>query len=809
MFLIYNEIREQLKGLRNMKSYRLLAIILIFVLCLTILSSCGGTPEVTEGTIESKVELSETVSEGNETEKSSETDVTDETGAKECSHEYVIVPEKPATEFETGHSEYKECSVCGNVEGYEVLEATHRHKLTEAAEGEKNPLFYSCKCGFSVISDLRSRPLIDQLSEEQYGEFLKLYNMFKNRESSCELKISVEEYKLFYNLIQGQCPEIFLLEYQNAAPTFYYTDVNGVVGEGRVEWNPDCMSQEKYTSACDIMAETFIEWEKACRDLPDAEKIRYMVEWMVENTEFETIGTNVRSLYGGIIERKIACVGYAQILSWTMNNFGVPCISVAGLAGDEGHMWNLVKLDGEWYQVDAGWNYVNVNGTNYSHNGYVNVSDKELMIGTARTYYDFYENCGVRLPTCTATEQNIARLSGYFVEVSNGAGAAFDAAVAQACERGDDIFTLVCNSQNVQNAILSYAQGAEKVLKSNGIKRTWIVSGHDDRTNIYFVSVLMSRPNRDEFSVTSADKQESIGYKLAIEQNENGQTVFFSGKTTDKYLSTVADPDRATDVFYKEVDGGFRLWFMDGFLKKYVDIAISEDGKAYATASLTPTAIFRIDGATGAIVADIGGETYWLGTYNEHSTIGANKIGYISGGNEGKIGVSQFPARLVSIDGREPVLMNEPPIPKGEGSAYKLVMEQKKLGKTLYFQGWRTRNFPASTMDREASPNIYLEEVDGGYQLYYLWGENKMYINVQGFEGKGVSVQLRDEPGEAFTYNETLGLYTVNMYGTDYYLGCYGEYDNFSLNDIKYITGENAYQIGVTQFPAYLVKVDD
>jgi hypothetical protein len=173
--------------------------------------------------------------------------------------------------------------------------------------------------------------------------------------------------------------------------------------------------------------------------------------------------------------------------------------------------------------------------------------------------------------------------------------------------------------------------------------------------------------------------------------------VFFSGNTTGKYLSTVADPSRATDVFFKKVGEGFRLWFMDGYMKKYVDIFVNDSGSVQAGISLFPTAIYNLDSATGAIVATVNGKRYWLGTYNSYSTIGASDVSYIMGANEKNLRVSQFPAELVTIRGTEPVNMSEPPIPVGEGTAYKLVIEQNKLGKKLYFQGWRTRNFPAST----------------------------------------------------------------------------------------------------------------
>ena len=715
-------------------------------------------------------------------------------------HTYSTVPEKPATETEAGYTQHRLCGACGYREGYEEIPAVHLHRLTEHEEGETNPLFYHCACGFSVVSDLRSRPLINQLTDAQYEQFLKLYNMMKNRESSCELDLSAAEVDLFYTLLQGQCPELFLLEYENAAPT---------VTQSGADWNPDCMSPEEYEATCEILIDTMLQWEQDCRGLEDVEKIRYLTHWMVENTDFVTIGTHVRSLYGGIIEREIACVGYAQIMSWALNLFDVPCMSVNGAVQGEGHMWNLVQLNGDWYQVDAGWNYVTFHGTNYSNDCYLNVTDAELRIGSARVYYDFYRLCGITIPTCTATAQNLARLEGRYVQSTAEIDKAFSDAFARACAKKQDVFTLICGTKAIQDAIVSHAQRAGNVAGNHGVKIFWNNSGHDDRTNLYYVSVLIGRPNALETPVTVAQPTAGVGYKLAIRQNANGQILFFSGNATGKYLSTVADPGRATDVFYKEVAGGFRLWFMDGFLKKYVDIAVDEYGSVRAAISLTPTATYRLDPATGAMIATVNGADYWLGTYGDFSTIGASRFSYISGNQASQVGATQFPAQLVTINGVQPLQKEEPPVPSGEGTAYKLVMRQENLGKVLYFQGWRTRNFPASTTDRASSPNIYLEKTEGGYYLYYLWGENKLYLNVQGYSNKGVSVLLRPTPGAVFTYNEKLGLYTVNMYGTEYYLGSYNQYDNFSLSDIRYITGSNADKIGVSQFPAYLEEVEE
>ena len=49
------------------------------------------------------------------------------------------------------------------------------------------------------------------------------------------------------------------------------------------------------------------------------------------------------------------CDGYSRATKLLLNEYGIECDIVVGDAGG-GHAWNLVKLDGNWYQMDVTWN---------------------------------------------------------------------------------------------------------------------------------------------------------------------------------------------------------------------------------------------------------------------------------------------------------------------------------------------------------------------------------------------------------------------------------------------------------------------
>lgn len=61
--------------------------------------------------------------------------------------------------------------------------------------------------------------------------------------------------------------------------------------------------------------------------------------------------------YGALKDGVAVCEGYACAAKLMLNELGIPCdIQVGTCTNGEGHGWNLVQLDGQWYQLDVTWN---------------------------------------------------------------------------------------------------------------------------------------------------------------------------------------------------------------------------------------------------------------------------------------------------------------------------------------------------------------------------------------------------------------------------------------------------------------------
>ncbi|MBE7002296.1 MAG: hypothetical protein E7421_06365 [Ruminococcaceae bacterium] len=60
-------------------------------------------------------------------------------------------------------------------------------------------------------------------------------------------------------------------------------------------------------------------------------------------------------IYGAAIEGKAVCEGYAKLFQYLCYCTGINATQITGTAKGGGHMWNAVKIDGDWYEMDVTW----------------------------------------------------------------------------------------------------------------------------------------------------------------------------------------------------------------------------------------------------------------------------------------------------------------------------------------------------------------------------------------------------------------------------------------------------------------------
>lgn len=141
-------------------------------------------------------------------------------------------------------------------------------------------------------------------------------------------------------------------------------------------------------------------------------------------------------------------------------------------------------------------------------------------------------------------------------------------------------------------------------------------------------------------------------YKLALWQGGVSKVLYATGEMDDTFLATTSNASSAAVAKLETATGGYYLKVGSS----YVTLSGYKKGdylKASVSYTTSPTTVFTI-GSHGELIATVvvGDESddFVLGTHHEYETISASSTYYVTGDKASDIDVSQFLARLVSVD---------------------------------------------------------------------------------------------------------------------------------------------------------------
>lgn len=141
-------------------------------------------------------------------------------------------------------------------------------------------------------------------------------------------------------------------------------------------------------------------------------------DYIVENCEYKLVENEhvYSSAYGALVKGEAACEGYSKAAKLLFDRAGIESAVVSGLStggdGTQGaHMWNAVKIYGDYYYLDCTWDDpLNEDGESVKIYSYFNLSDEMI----APTHSDFSYDFG-----CDATAANYYIKTGRYFETYN------------------------------------------------------------------------------------------------------------------------------------------------------------------------------------------------------------------------------------------------------------------------------------------------------------------------------------------------------------------------------------------------------
>ncbi len=312
------------------------------------------------------------------------------------------------------------------------------------------------------------------------AEEKELYDAIKSGIENLKYKIcsedayTLEEWAKVYGLVYNQEPQLFYMSGKiKVGKLFYLTK------------DADAINQMQ--QAIDATADKLVN--EAAGKSSTAEKLKVFHDYLVLNSTFELNGDTsdynssiYNALGSGQPQGNIQCAGYAKTMLYLCGKAGINCMVVTGeTTAGESHAWNVVDVDGEWYNLDATWDdpilaTPNTKNIRYKyflipdkwiHNiSHMHVSQKRLSGGQYVTYFD--------PPACTSTAENYFIKNGLVCSDFDSADKAIKAEIKKAAENGSRTAHIMVGSKDVYDAVYaarmdynSYAKGLSGVKGVN------------------------------------------------------------------------------------------------------------------------------------------------------------------------------------------------------------------------------------------------------------------------------------------------------------------------------------------------------
>lgn len=245
--------------------------------------------------------------------------------------------------------------------------------------------------GQAVKMDFQTK--IPSNNVSNYNEFYALIKYSLSNFKS-KIEINVKDYDSNYykldviNKILEKCPNIDYGYNGASGNIISYSDGSTkMIIDVKYKYSKDKMAEMKKLSqekAQDIVS-NLIEG----KNMNDYEKERVLHDYLVNNAKYdERVFTKDMPYesytdYGVLVKGIGVCSSYARAMYRLLNLAGIECIYVTGYADDGykkvAHAWNIVKIDGEYYHLDATFDDPIVyTGEEIITHNYFNINDKKM-----------------------------------------------------------------------------------------------------------------------------------------------------------------------------------------------------------------------------------------------------------------------------------------------------------------------------------------------------------------------------------------------------------------------------------------------
>ena len=266
-----------------------------------------------------------------------------------------------------------------------------------------------------VESELQRDKLPTEAQRRAYDVIKR--NTFSADDDRFQLKdTGKDDLQMALSAIRADHREVFWIDPNSSYK--YYEDGGSVTVELHFTETGGNLQQDRKTLEAAV--------KKAVSGAPDNasdyEIELYLNDYLSEHCTYDAEGERKHSAYGALVEGRAVCDGYSRAFQLLCRRLGIECTVVEGTSEfntdeDDGHMWNCVRIGGEWYHADITWNDAENASCGAEHYFYLNLTEEEIKLDhvISGSYDERSDNKGnyfnIFVPSCGTDDLNYMRLN--------------------------------------------------------------------------------------------------------------------------------------------------------------------------------------------------------------------------------------------------------------------------------------------------------------------------------------------------------------------------------------------------------------
>ncbi len=251
--------------------------------------------------------------------------------------------------------------------------------------------------GFNMPEYYVETALENEIGKEKY---FTAYNAIKSGVENFESKIRLgteadeNEIWMIFNSYRSDHPEHFWLNPVTLSPGRY------VYADGTCE---SFITPEYFFTKENLPAET--EKINAAADellkgitpsMPEFERERLLHDRLAKSITYDLNEKYAHTAYGALVNGRAVCDGYTQAFQYLLQRVGIQSFMVTGTGKGGNHAWNIVRIDGRYYNVDLTWD----DQESETFHAYFNLTDERIKDDHT------FDTTVYRIPECNSTDAN-------------------------------------------------------------------------------------------------------------------------------------------------------------------------------------------------------------------------------------------------------------------------------------------------------------------------------------------------------------------------------------------------------------------